>query len=106
MTPRVAALAEVVRLAERQLDAARRVDAVALQRATEARKKAQERLDFPGLRRLPPKDLAIVRDLAAKLQALDARILTCGQTVLEVIAGMFPDGAPPAYSRRGELRSA
>lgn len=103
---RVDPLAEVVRLAERQLDAARRVDAPGLQKATEARKKAQERLDVAGLRRLPVKELVVVRQLLLRLQALDARILTCGQTVLEVISVMLPDGAPPSYSRRGELRSA
>jgi hypothetical protein len=98
------AFAELLRVAEAQLDAARRVDGARLQALTETRRQLQEDLDVEALFSLPEEERAEVRQLAQRLKAVDARTRACGESVMHVVASILPDAAPPAYSRRGQLR--
>ena len=101
-----AALSQLLAAVELQLEAARTSNAAALLAATETRRTLQDGLhagmfgEAEDLRREE-----IVR-LARRIQALDARIRACGESVLGAIASMAPECAPATYSRRGMMRSA
>lgn len=97
---------ELLRLAEAQLEAARRVDARALGDLAEARRRLQDTIDWDAVLATPPPERAELRALAARLRAVDARTRACGHNVLAVLAPLFPDTAPATYNRRGILRGA
>lgn len=100
------AFEELLRVAEAQLDAARRADGNSLQALNEQRRQIQEDLDVEALFTLPEQERAEVRRMAMRLKAVDARTRACSETVLNVVSSLLPDSAPVAYSRRGLLRSA
>lgn len=102
----VTTFAELLRLAEAQLDAARRVDGAALGALTEERRRVQDSLDWDALFAAPDAERAEVRELAARLRAVDARTLACGRNVLAALAPHLPDAGPVTYTRRGALRGA
>lgn len=102
---------DLLRLAEAQLDAARRVDGATLAALNEERRQLQASLDSGGMNSATMAALSLteraeLRGLAVRIQAADARTVACGQNVLAVLASLLPDTAPTTYGRRGQLRSA
>jgi hypothetical protein len=98
------AFEELLRVAEAQLDAAKRLDGAALNELTEARRRMQEELDVRALRATEGEEREAVRALATRLQAVDRRTLAVGQNVLQVVSALLPDVPPTTYGRRGQLR--
>lgn len=101
-----AAFEELLRLAEAQLDAARRVDGAALGALTEERRRVQDELDVDALLNAPEAERAELRQMAARLRALDSRTKACGQSVLSLVSSLLPDAAPTTYGRRGQIRGS
>lgn len=91
-----------LQLAEAQLDAARRVDPVGLNAATEARRALQAELARQPA--LAGADLKHGAAVAKRIREVDLRIHACGAAVLGVLDGLLPDAGPSTYGRRGQLR--
>lgn len=98
--------AELLELAEAQLDAARRLDGARLGELAEQRRQLQEEIDPESLRAAGPEDRAELRRLAERLRAVDARTRAVSQNVLAVVASVLPDAPAPTYGRRGQMRGA
>lgn len=97
---------ELLRVAEAQLEAAKRLDGATLGSLTEERRRLQEELDISALRATEGEEREEVRRMAARLQSVDKRTMAVGQNVLQVVSSLLPDTPPTTYGRRGQLRGA
>lgn len=100
------AFEELLRVAEAQLDAARRVDAQALIALNQERRLLQANFPLGPFTALSAHDRTELFSLASQIQIADVRTLICGKNVLSVLSAVLPDTAPTTYSRRGQLRGA
>lgn len=98
------AFEELLRLAEGQLDAARRIDAQSLTALNQERQALQASLHASAFAFLSPSDRTELRQIAQQIQVTDARTANCGKSVLSVLSAVLPDAAPTTYSRRGQIR--
>ena len=93
-----------LKLAEGQLQAARKVDAKGLARLTRDRAALQDQLSRSPLSLLPQADRAHARAVVLRIRELDRRIKNCAQVVLDSLAMVAPESAPVVYNARGYMR--
>lgn len=102
----VSILAESVKVAEHQLEAARKFDARALTQMTERR---QDLLFELGLIEQDPAVLRRddrVRTLVKQLRIFDLRLEKVLNAATRVLADVMPQGAPQTYGANGRLAQA
>ena len=92
-----------VEAAGQQLDAARRLDAAALQAATRRRQDLLFQLGLVDPSRVDPDDAELLAALD-ELRRLDARLRTVLDAGLAVLETVVPQGPPVVYAWDGRLR--
>ncbi len=93
-----------LRIVEAQLVAARRVDGKGLARLTRERLMLQDQLTLAGVVALSQADRAYAKEITLKIRALDRRIRSCAQVVMDALAVVVPEASPTVYNARGYLR--
>jgi hypothetical protein len=93
-----------LRIVEAQLVAARKVDGKGLARLTRERLLLQDQLTLAGVVALSPADRAYAKEVTLKVRALDRRIRSCAQVVMDALAVVVPEASPTTYNARGYLR--
>ncbi len=93
-----------LRIVEAQLVAARRVDGKGLARLTRERLLLQDQLTLAGVVALSSADRAYAKEVILKIRALDRRIRSCAQVVMDALAVVVPEASPTIYNARGYLR--
>lgn len=93
-----------LKIVEAQLVAARKVDGKGLARLTRERMMLQEQLSVAGAVAMSPADRAYAKEVILKIRAVDRRIRSCAQVVMDALAVVVPQAAPTVYNARGYLR--
>jgi len=95
---------QLLKTAEAQHLAARRVDGVALARLARERAMIQDQISMPALIAMNPADRAYAKGILLRVRELDRRIRCCAQLVIDSISTIVPAAAPMVYNARGYLR--
>jgi hypothetical protein len=93
-----------LRIAEAQLDAARRLDGATLAALTDERRQVQACLDTDTISSWSDDERGRAREFARQVRAIDVRTRAVGNSVVASLTAALPSAGPATYSRRGRVQ--